>query len=58
MNDPQKLPEIQIEGHFCKMCAYDPMSPSGATPAHGPPFENPWVKHYGLYKILAKVSHF
>ena len=24
MNDPQKPPEIQNWGHFCKMCAYDP----------------------------------
>ena len=34
MNDPQKPLEIQNWGHFCKMCAYDPMSPSSATPDH------------------------
>ena len=31
MNGPQKS---NIGGHFCKICAYDPMSPSSATPVY------------------------
>ena len=33
MNDPQKPPKFQNWGHFCKMCSYDPMSPSSVIPA-------------------------
>ena len=29
---PARNPKLR--GHFCKLCTYDPMSPSGATPAH------------------------
>ena len=33
MNDPKSHLKSEIGGHFCKMCAYDPMTPSSATPA-------------------------
>ena len=30
---PKSHQKSKIGGHFCKMCAYDPMSPSSTTPA-------------------------
>ena len=36
MNDPQSFQKSKIGGEFGKMCAYDPMSPSSATPAPNP----------------------
>ena len=35
MNDPKSCQKFEIGSHFCKMCAYDPMSPSSATPGCG-----------------------
>ena len=32
MNDPKSCQKSKIGGHFCKMCAHDPMSPTSATP--------------------------
>ena len=32
MNTPKSHQKSKIGGHFCKMCTYDPMSPSSATP--------------------------
>ena len=29
---PKNSQESKIGGHFCKMCTYDPLAPSSATP--------------------------
>ena len=49
MNDPRSHQKSKIGGHFCKMCTYDPMFPSSATPGHH------W--HFGKMEFSADLEN-
>ena len=50
MNYIKSRQKSKIGGHFCKICTYDPMSPSSATPAWM------WILYCHI-SILIKINH-